>query len=131
MTAAPSRFEQAQPVFQRRIASYARQKFRSLPGTDACELEQELLEVLWLCCTTYDPDKGAKFQTYFWTAAERRFIDLHRAASRQMRVGDYSRVCLHGDDVRDELALRIEGPSAEDQALANMRVIEIFRSGPK
>ena len=48
----------------------------------------------------YDPDNGACFNTFFWTCANRRFLDLHKAASRKMRVGDYSRVSLEAESVR-------------------------------
>lgn len=122
------RFERAQPLYQRRIHTYADKRYRSLPGVDACEIEQELLEVLWLCCLSYDPDQGAKFNTYFWYAAERRFLDLHKAASRQKRVGDYERVWLESESFREQVAeASLEG-SAEDMALANIKIIEIFRS---
>jgi DNA-directed RNA polymerase specialized sigma24 family protein len=125
----PSRFEQAQPHYTKRIRAYARRHFTALPGTDACELEQELLEVLWLCCLGYDPNEGAKFNTYFWYAAERRFLDLHKAASRQKRVGDYERIALDADSIREALAgIGIES-SAEDEALARIHVREEFRSG--
>lgn len=126
-----SRFEQALPVFERPIRSFARRRFTALPGTDPCELEQELLEVLWLCCTTYDPDKGAKFSTYFWTAAENRFKDLHKAASRKMRVGDYQRVWIDHEDLQVQVAIATQEPSAEDEAMAKINVREIYRSRPR
>ena len=124
----PSRFELALSSFERPIRTFARRRFTALPGTDACELEQELLEVLWLCCTTYDPDKGAKFSTYFWTSAENRFKDLHKAASRKMRVGDYNRVWIDHEDLQVLIAERTKEDSAEDEALAQIRVREIYRS---
>ncbi len=129
--ALPTRFELARPIYHRRIRDKARRNYRLLPGVDAVEIEQELLEVLWLCCEAYDPDKGAKFQTYFWTAAEHRLRDLHKAASRQMRVGDYFRVSLDGSDIREMLTGSKLMDSAEEEALANMHVIEIFRSAKK
>ncbi len=118
-------------MFQKQIKGFAQLRLRSLPGVDACEIEQELMEVLWRCTLTYNPDHGAKFSTYFWTLAERRWIDLHRAASRKMRVGDYYREWLEAEDVRDEVMDAILTPTAEDEALANIRVIEIFRSAKR
>lgn len=125
------RFEQATPHYTRKIRSFARQKTRnrSLPGTDQCDLENELLEVLWLCCMGYDPNGGASFNTYFWYAAERRFLDMHKAASRQKRVGDYDRVWLDADDVQQVVSERHLAGSAEEEAMAQMMVVEIFRSG--
>lgn len=84
--------------------------------------------MLWLCCIAYDPDKGAKFSTYFWTSAENRFKDLHKAASRKMRVGDYDRVWLEAESVKQAIIAATEGPSVEDEAIANISVIEIYRS---
>jgi DNA-directed RNA polymerase specialized sigma24 family protein len=124
-----ARFERAQPAFQSKIRTFARKRYRSLPSVDACEIEQELLEVLWLCCLSYDPDQGAKFSTFFWTSAERRFLDLHKAASRQKRAGDYERVWIEAEGFRDVVheMKSVEG-SAEEEALARIHVREIFRS---
>lgn len=125
----PSRFERAQPVYVRRIKNYARKHYRALPGTDAKDLEQELTEVLWLACNAYDPDHGAIFNTFFWDCAKRRFLDLHKAASRQKRVGDYERVWLESESVREAVAEATEEGSAEEEALARMTVLELYRSG--
>lgn len=125
----PSRFEQAQPVYKRRIRSFARKRFNHLPGMEAQDLEAELLEVLWLVCTSYDPDNGATFNTFFWTAAENRFKDLHKAASRQKRVGDYERVWLEAESVRQVLSETHLTPTVEDEVLAKINVREIYRSG--
>lgn len=127
----PSRFEAARSDYDRRIKSYARRHFRALPGTDAADLESELLEVLWLTCQAYDPNHGATFNTFFWTNAERRFLDLHKAASRQKRAGDYERVSIEADSVREVIAEISLEHSAEDQALARINVIELYRSGKK
>ena len=116
-------------MFRHKIRSFAQRRYNALPGVDACEIQQELLEVLWLCCTTYDPDKGAKFSTYFWTAAENRFKDLHKAASRMMRVGDYDRVWIEREEIQEQVRKMTVEPSAEDEAIAAMRVIEIYNSG--
>lgn len=125
----PSRFELAQPAYTKRIKSYARKHFTSLPGSEAQDLEAELLEVLWLCCQSYDPNHGAIFNTYFWTAAENRFKDLHKAASRQKRSGDYERVWLEAESVRQTLSEMHLEESAEEEVLARFKVREIWRSG--
>lgn len=126
-----SRFEAAQRQYARRIRAFARRNFTSLPGTDPKDLEQELLEVLWLAATSYDPNHGATFNTYFWTNAERRFLDLHKTASRMKRVGDYSRVWLEDEAVARAVADLFLDASAEDEVLARMRVREVFRSGKR
>lgn len=115
----------------RRIHAYAWKKCPSLPGYDAADLESELLEVLWLACESYNPDRGAKFNTHFWNCAERRFLDLHKYASRQKRVGDYDAVIgLDGEEVRMAVSELLDF-SAEDHALAILNVREIWTSEPE
>lgn len=121
-----SSFELAQHSLNHKISKFAQKRYRYLPGVDACEIEQELLEVLWLCVQSYDPDNGAKFNTYFWTCANRRFLDLHKTASRKKRVGDYERISLDEVTDIDWIKMTHEFP-AEDEALANINVIEMFR----
>lgn len=94
---------------------------------DVEDLHNEILEVLWLACMKYDPDNGACFKTFFWTCAKRRFLDLHKFASRQCRAGNYNRVWLDDSRFSDILDEFLEG-SAEDEALARMTVLEIYRS---
>lgn len=117
----------AQHRYKRRIRKMAWESKDLLPSTEVCDLEQELLEVLWLCCNAYDPDRGATFSTFFETSARRRLTDLHRTASRKKRVGDYSRVWLEDQSLRYAIeSVRLE-ESAEEFALAEMHVIELFR----
>jgi hypothetical protein len=96
---------------------------------ERADIENELLEVLWLACNSYDPDRGAKFGTHFWNMARNRLIDLHKAASRKKRVGDYERVSLDSDAIRNLIEL-ITVSSAEDEVLARITVIERFHSTP-
>lgn len=124
------RFTAAQPAYKARIKSFAAKNFRTIPGFEKQDLEAELLEVLWLACMKYDPDNGACFNTFFWTCANRRFLDLHKAASRQRRVGDYKRVWLEADSVREAIAEFCES-SAEEEALARMEVQRLYHSGKK
>lgn len=124
----PSRFEQAVRVYDRQIKKFAHQHITSLPGMDAQDLENELLEVLWLCCNMYDPNKGAKFRTLFWTAAQNRFLTAHERASAQKRVGDYYRVNLDSESVQIALSESFLDHSAEEEALARISVREEYRS---
>lgn len=120
------RFGITQPKFQGRIRTFARRNFRSLPGFAQQDLENEILEVLWLACLKYNPNNGSGFTNFFWTCAERRFLDLHKAASRKMRVGDYE-TDVYDPEMMAE-AIREFADSAEDEALARIHVKEIYRS---
>lgn len=126
-----SDFEMAQRIYRPKIEAFAHQKFRTLPGTDPDDLVSELLEVLWLCTNTYNPNKGAKFNTYFWECAKRRFLDLHKAASRRMRVGDYDRVWIEAEALTPVIERNTQGASAEDEVLARMTVREHLLMGRK
>lgn len=128
---AQARFDRAEPDYRRRINSYARQNFRALPGSDDKDLAQEILLVLWSACQDYDPNHGATFNTFFWGKVERRFLDLHKAASRKKRQGDYERVSLEAESVRLAVAERTLGDSAEDHYIAEMNVIEHLRAKKK
>lgn len=119
----------AQPAYERRIKSFARKNFRTLPGQEQQDLEAELVEVLWLCCVKYDPNNGACFNTFFWQSAKNRFLDLHKAASRKMRVGDYQRVSLDVDAVQRAVYEMLGDASAEDEVMAMETVRERYRSG--
>jgi DNA-directed RNA polymerase specialized sigma24 family protein len=131
-----ARFPLVQPTYRPKIKSFARRNFHTIPGFEQQDLEAEILEVLWLACLKYDPDNGACFSTFFWTCAQRRFLDLNKAAGRKMRQGDYHRVWLDTDalsEVIDEFLSAAssgvtEEPSAEDEALALIEVREIFRT---
>lgn len=125
------RFTAAQPAYRFRIKAFARKNFRALPGLEQQDLEAELVEVLWLACMKYDPNNGACFNTFFWQSAKNRFLDLHKAASRKMRVGDYDRVSLTQESVQRAVYEMLEDASAEDEVMARITVRERFRSGGK
>lgn len=82
-----------------------------------------------MACNAYDPNKGAVFNTFFWDCAKRRFLDLHKAASRQKRVGDYERVWLEDEALSVAVEEATKEGSAEEEVLARMTVIELYRSG--
>lgn len=125
------RFEQARSTYVPKIRTFARRqaRLRILPATDQCDIENDMLEVLFLCCLAYDPNAGATFNTYFWTAAENAIKDAHKAASRMKRAGDYLRVSLDSDDVKEFVHENFLSASAEEEALARFDVIQVFRSG--
>lgn len=127
-TAWGERFELAQPAYQRKISTFSRKNFTSLPGYGQVDLEQELLEVLWLACGAYDPDNGSGFNNFFWTCAKRRFLDLHKAASREKRVGDYSTVSMQVEDVGAAVEQMFQEASSEEQVLALFTAREVYNS---
>lgn len=123
------RFAKAQPAYQRKIRSYSRSKaeLRLIPGYDQSDWENDLLEVLWRACCSYDPDKGATFNTYFWQMANNHQISLHRKAASQKRVGDYDRISLDVEAVREVISELRSDPSAEDEYLARLTIQERYR----
>lgn len=126
-----SRFQLAYPAYERKIQTYSRIHFRSIPGYEQPDLEVELQEVLWLACQKYDPNRGATFNTCFWEFVKRRVIDLKKSAFRQKRLADLNTETLNGDTVRRVVEEMTKVGSAEDEALARIAVVERFRSGAK
>lgn len=131
-----TRFELAQPAYRRKIKTFARKNFVALPGYEKQDLESEVLEVLWLACGSYDPNRGSAFNNYFWKLTVNRFRDLRKHATRKMRVGDFLNVSLDTyvvvlDDeemLSSEIAQILSDPSAEDEALARFTAREIYNS---
>jgi DNA-directed RNA polymerase specialized sigma24 family protein len=126
-TLSAARFELAQPKFRKKIRTFCSKNYRRLPGLERQDLEGEMLEVLWLACMKYDPDQGAGFNTFFWTCAQRRLMDLHKAANRQMRSGDFHWVWLESESIADFINELLEA-SAEEMTFAKIDVAEIYRS---
>lgn len=125
------RFMKAQPVYRKKIQRFSRNRaaLRLIPGYDQSDWENDLLEVLWRACCSYDPDKGASFNTYFWRMTNNHQISLHRKAASQKRVGDYERISLDEEEVREVISELRTDPSAEDEYLARITVRERFREG--
>lgn len=123
------RFALAQPAYKQKIKRYSRQKaaLRIIPGYDECDFENDLLEVLWMACRTYDPNKGASFNTLFWQMTNNHLISLHRKSAALKRVGDYERVSLDVEEVREAIAELRSDPSAETEYLARLSVQERYR----
>ena len=126
------RWEAAKPAYDRKIRTYARQHFTSIPGFGQDDLESELLEVLWRCVQNYDPHSGATFNTFFWQAVHNRYTDLIKAAFRKKRQSDIGCVSLDVAAVREAVEERvgkmIAVPSPEDYLMALSTVQERFRN---
>lgn len=131
MIAEQERFDLALPHYRKKIRTFCRVHANEVPWYDEQDLEVELQEILWLVCSIYDPDKGATFNTLFWQSANNRLKDLKKAAFRQKRAANLNTYSLDVDAVRyvvEEMTLR---PSPEDEILAQMEILEAFRSGKK
>jgi hypothetical protein len=126
--AADEKFELAYPKYVKKIQTYARGEFHLVPGYGPEELEAELLEILWLACERYDPNRGATFNTCFWQFAKNRVVDLKRSAFRKKRVANLNAETLEDEAVRFAVEERLLRSSAEDEALARLAVVERFRS---
>jgi len=79
------RWEAAQLAFHGKIRTFARGALAQLPHMDLDDIIQELNIVLWTCTVHYDPDRGAKFNTYFQGSAKNRIISLIRHANTKSR----------------------------------------------
>lgn len=118
------RFVAAQPAYKGKIRKYAgdQARLRVIPGYDQSDFENDLLEVLWMACRTYDPNKGASFNTLFWQMAHNHMATLWRKASTQKRRGDYERISLDVDEIREAISELLSDPSAEEEVLARLAV---------
>jgi RNA polymerase sigma factor (sigma-70 family) len=79
------KWEAAQLAFHGKIRTFARGAVNQLPGLDMDDVIQELNIVLWTCTVHYDPNRGAKFNTYFQGSAKNRIISLIRHANTKSR----------------------------------------------
>ena len=118
-----SQWEQAAEAYKSRIPGMARQRFRSIPGLDADDMESELWEVLFIAVTKYDPNKGASFKTFYDNLVNNRMRDLVRAAFRDVRKANTHCAYLDTEEVRVVVEGITSEPSAEDvvMALATVR----------
>lgn len=117
------RFDEASARYRKVIAAFARRNFKAIPGFEQDDMLTEMLEVLWLCILKYDPDKGAKFDTYFYQSMRNRYADLVKHAFRPMRASNIHAFCLDSEDVRTEVERLLSG-NCEDDAMALIEVKE-------
>jgi DNA-directed RNA polymerase specialized sigma24 family protein len=123
MQSVAQKFELAQAMYAPKIRTFSEKSFRFLPGYERQDLEADMLEVLWLCVQSYDPDKGARFSTLFWTAAKRRLISIRRRFGAQKRSAEW--VILNGDELAAAIDSVISEFSAEDYAVAFLSLREL------
>lgn len=111
---------QAQDAFMPRIVSYAGDQVHHLPGFEKDDVINELLEVLWRCVRSYDPDEGARFHTLFWNSANRRMADLVRYVTAQKRSAEL--ITLEDEATRTVIEARNALDSAEFEALSRINL---------
>jgi DNA-directed RNA polymerase specialized sigma24 family protein len=118
-----SNFELAQIAYNKKIKTFAsNSNCWAIPGYQEEDIEAEITEVLWQCVKQYNPDNGARFNSYFWQSAKNRLISINRFHSRQKRCAE---VTFLSEDVLERIMNDLPGNcefSAEDFALANMEV---------
>lgn len=121
------RFQEAEEKYRKIIRAFARKNFTAIPGFEQDDMLTEMLEVLWLCVGKYNPDKGAKFDTYFWQAMRNRYANLVKHAFRPMRASNVHCYTLEQPEVLAQVE-RIMAGNAEDDAMARIEVHERLRA---
>lgn len=119
-------FEQARGAYSGKIRTFARNTVNQVPGYQLDDLEQELLVVLWECVRSYDPNRGACFNTYFQRSAKNRMISLirrYQTASRRATV-----MSLDVEAVAHAVDTVLCAEPAEDCALRRIDVREAVRT---
>jgi DNA-directed RNA polymerase specialized sigma24 family protein len=114
------RWQLAQVAYASKIHTAAVQSSYVSRDHDVEDMEQELLVCLWECCSMYDPERGAIFNTFFWMRARQR-IGQVRARQRTAKRGgglDIIHVDLDDDTIANEVSQIIYAPSAEDECIA-------------
>lgn len=119
-------FALAQEEYKGKIRTFARNSYYKMPGFTTEDVEQELLVVLWDCVRTYNPDKGAKFNTFFQQSAKNKIVSLIRYFEAKTRVANSMVVTLEDDAVRFAIEEDLGGATAEDIALQRMELQAIY-----
>lgn len=118
----PKKWDAAYTDYKKKIHTFARNSFFSVPGFAVEDMEQELLEVLWWCTFDYHPRNGATFNTYFQTAAHNRISTLIRASTTMKRSADVTSLDI--DEVRAAIEEIFLDESAESTALRKISIRE-------
>lgn len=89
------------------------------------DLQQEFFEVLFIACVKYDPNRGAKFTTFFRDLIRNRIGHLQQYAWAQKRQSDLWTETLSDDAVAWAVEEATASPSAEDDVMTLMTIREI------
>lgn len=112
----------AQTAFAGKIRTFARNSAYRIPGFDEEDVEQELLIVLYECVVHYNPDRGARFNSYFQGSAKNRIITLIRHFETKSRKGEIA--YLEDEDVRRAVEMSSLQHSAEAIAMMHIDIFE-------
>lgn len=108
-------FGSALKMMNRKITTFARNSFFHVPGFSVEDMEQELLQVLWLAVQSYDPVKGSTFNSFAQQCFRNRIGSLRREVTSQKRSAEI--VSLDVEAVQTALEARRSLPSAEDRVM--------------
>lgn len=127
------KFVAAQVAFDSKLDTHIRTLLPHLSGHDrsydAEDVKQELLAVLWKCVEGYDPDRGAKFNTFAWRSIQNRSASMVRevTAAKRTAIGGVVSLDVEAIGIAVDEMLSID--SAEDFAIANLSVCVGSRDG--
>lgn len=121
-------FSLALQRYRKVIKTYARNSYFVVPGYNADDMEQELLAVLWFVVQTYDPTKGAFFNSYMQQCFRNKIGSLRRETQAQKRTAEV--VSLDVEAVQHAIDSRRTLPSAEETALLREECRESYEQGP-
>lgn len=107
------------------VVAMARQTFGSIPDMRVEDLEQEFYEVLFLACLKYDPNKGAKFTTFFRDLIRNRIGHLRQYAFAQKRQSNLWVETLSDEAVAWAVEEATAAASAEEDVMALITVREV------
>lgn len=116
------RWEATQVLYGQKVRTFARNSYRQIPDHEQCDVEQELLLVLWDCVIHYDPNMGASFNTYFQRSAKNRIITLIRHYETKSRSAPT--VSLGDDAVATAVDGYLSVASAEEVGLMRLQITE-------
>jgi RNA polymerase sigma factor (sigma-70 family) len=109
------KFALAQQRYQGTIRTFAWKSYRQMQGYSVEDVEQELLVVLYECVMRYNPDRGAKFNTYFQQSCRNRVITLIRYYAAKRRTATFA--SLSEEAVAYAVDMMLTEPSAEDRVM--------------
>lgn len=127
------KFVAAQLAFDKKLDTHVRALLPHVSGHDrsyeADDIKQELLAVLWKCVESYDPDRGAKFNTFAWRSIQHRSTSMIREVTAAKRTAKGGVVSLDVEAIGIVVDEMLSHDSAEDHAMANLLVLRRLESG--
>jgi len=128
-TTLEAKWSAAYKMFWPKIRTWAKNSVHLFPGWDRCDVEQELLTVLHLAVLSYDPLKGAGFNSYTQDCFKRKISDLKRKAIAVKRQSETNWIDLDDAAIRSAVEAKFQEMSAEQMAEAYGELRTMSRSG--